>query len=117
MCWFGCRCPPYYCSICNPNRAHLPTPRYDAPQSMVYLNPYNYGSPVYATGPPLSAWSSPRTTVLQYSNGRVQLDDNCRLPSHTSYLAPQYPYSYYACTPLTPYPQPISQGLRWGLCG
>ncbi|KAJ7149122.1 hypothetical protein C8R46DRAFT_1230803 [Mycena filopes] len=52
--------------------------------SAAYVNP-NY--PVWATGPPLSAWTSPRTTVWQFPNGRLQFDDNGRY-----YSAPRDPY-------------------------
>ncbi|KAJ7131399.1 hypothetical protein C8R44DRAFT_871893 [Mycena epipterygia] len=86
---FGCKtqCPNYHCSVCNPRRVYIPTPRYPPP-STAYLNPYNSAYPMYPTGPPLSAWTSPRTTVVQYSNGRMQFDDNGR---YTSYYKPQWP--------------------------
>ncbi|KAJ7779080.1 hypothetical protein B0H16DRAFT_1711418 [Mycena metata] len=61
-----------------------------APASAAYVNP-NSPYSVCATGPPLSAWTSPRTTVLQYANGRLQFDDNGRYPSHNPYYS-NWPY-------------------------
>ncbi|KAJ7038412.1 hypothetical protein C8F04DRAFT_1392963 [Mycena alexandri] len=90
MCWFSCkfRCYPTYCASCNPRMVYLPIPR--TPASAAYVNP-NSPYSVYTTGPPLSAWTSPRTTVLQYANGRLQFDDNGRYPSHNPYYA-SWPY-------------------------
>ncbi|KAJ7603899.1 hypothetical protein FB45DRAFT_1044416 [Roridomyces roridus] len=67
------------CSVCNPCMAYVPwgywaTPPPRTSGSMACLNPSNSAYPLYATGPPVSAWSSPGTTVMDYPNARVRVD-------------------------------------------
>ncbi|KAJ7677747.1 hypothetical protein DFH06DRAFT_1121321 [Mycena polygramma] len=75
------------------------------PPSAAYVNP-SAQYPVYTTGPPLATWTSPRSTVMQFTNGRLQFDE-ARYPSHNPYYA-QWPYStwYTQAYPTYPtYPQ------------
>jgi hypothetical protein len=48
---------------------------------------------VFTTGPPITAWTSPHQTVLQFTNGRLQFDDNRHYASHNPYYA-QWPYPW-----------------------
>ncbi|KAF7369307.1 hypothetical protein MVEN_00258600 [Mycena venus] len=107
MCWFGsksrcqCRGTGMWCSCttCNPRMVYLPT---DSPQpSTAYVNP-NSPYPVHTTGPPLAGWASPRTTVLQYANGRLQFEDNGTFPSHPPYHS-QWPYPGWYSQPSSGY--------------
>ncbi|KAJ7850716.1 hypothetical protein B0H13DRAFT_2360545 [Mycena leptocephala] len=77
--------------------AYLPAP----PPSAAYVNP-SVAYPVFTTGPPIAAWTSPRQTVLQFTNGRLQFDDNGRYASQNPY------YSQW------PYPWTYPQAFGWG---
>ncbi|CAK5276729.1 unnamed protein product [Mycena citricolor] len=89
------------CAHCNPRMAYYHiSPAHTMHQvsnPLPYMSPAP-PSPLSAAGAPVAAWTSPRTTVWQYSNGRVQFDENgsewtprpSSLPHYSPYQAPNY---------------------------
>ncbi|KAF8176426.1 hypothetical protein K438DRAFT_1770621 [Mycena galopus ATCC 62051] len=93
MSWFGfnscggCRCNAMWrCTSCYSRMAYLPAPS----PSTAYVNP-NSPYPVYTTGPALASWTSPRTTTVQYANGRLHFEDTSGFRTHGPYYGPQQP--------------------------